>query len=463
MTRKIKKLIKDFDISSFRFSGGMGGGSDSGVPDDLLTTKGDTHGYTTENARVPIGIDTTVLTADSTQPLGLAWAAASGGGGVDTKQVVMDYSTTIADYSTPVSASASSAATAGVFTIMANSAYDNPQAVYDIGASNIGSTWTLRTKIVYTNLTNTASGQAFQFQLGLSDSSTLTGETPSGISAIMQNRAAHGALTDQNPYLRQYDPSGNEATAGVLVSSPLTATRYIQLQRKGTNSIEMKIYSDSGYSVLLETLTNAATAGAASGLRYLITRIYQQTVTDVNTIAIQAIALYNNTLTPVTPTWEWDGGAGGWTTTDNGGTVTLTSGSGSGNAIDDDLATYWESSAAANNWIYVDVGSEKDLSQMTIYPNAATTETQYKIQYSNDLVTWTDLRLINVSALTNAAYNYIRFNTVTARYVRIYGNSGTSYVMAINEIKVDETNAVATEHGHLEIDPTDVSLALDGT
>ena len=100
---------------------------------------------------------------------------------------------------------------------------------------------------------------------------------------------------------------------------------------------------------------------------------------------------------------------------------------------------------------------------MTIYPNAATTETQYKIQYSNDLATWTDLRLINVSALTNGAYNYIRFNTVTARYVRIYGNSGGSNVMAINEIKVDETNEVATEHGHLEIDPTDVTLSLDGT
>ena len=100
---------------------------------------------------------------------------------------------------------------------------------------------------------------------------------------------------------------------------------------------------------------------------------------------------------------------------------------------------------------------------MTIYPNVATTETQYKIQYSNDLVTWTDLRLINVSALTNAAYNYIRFNTVTARYVRIYGNSGSSYVMAINEIKIDENSPISTEHGHLEIDPTDVTLALDGT
>tara|TARA_R110000751_G_scaffold96240_1_gene187785 strand:- start:70 stop:630 length:561 start_codon:yes stop_codon:yes gene_type:complete len=58
-------------------SGGMQGGG--GVPDDLLTTKGDTHGYTTENARVPIGVDSTVLTADSTTALGLAWAAAGGG------------------------------------------------------------------------------------------------------------------------------------------------------------------------------------------------------------------------------------------------------------------------------------------------------------------------------------------------------------------------------------------------
>jgi len=59
-------------------SGGMQGGG--GVPDDLLTTKGDTHGYTTENARVPIGADTTILTADSTTALGLAWAAAGSSG-----------------------------------------------------------------------------------------------------------------------------------------------------------------------------------------------------------------------------------------------------------------------------------------------------------------------------------------------------------------------------------------------
>jgi hypothetical protein len=43
-----------------------------------LTTKGDLYGYSTANARVPIGTNGQVLTADSTQTLGLKWAAAGG-------------------------------------------------------------------------------------------------------------------------------------------------------------------------------------------------------------------------------------------------------------------------------------------------------------------------------------------------------------------------------------------------
>ena len=66
---------------------GLSPGSDEGTD---LTTKGDLHGYSSSNTRIPIGANDTVLTADSAQALGLKWAAASGGGAftlIETKTV----------------------------------------------------------------------------------------------------------------------------------------------------------------------------------------------------------------------------------------------------------------------------------------------------------------------------------------------------------------------------------------
>jgi hypothetical protein len=48
-----------------------------------LTTKGDLFGYSTADARIPVGADGTVLTADSNETLGLKWAAAAGGGALN--------------------------------------------------------------------------------------------------------------------------------------------------------------------------------------------------------------------------------------------------------------------------------------------------------------------------------------------------------------------------------------------
>lgn len=50
-----------------------GGGAGSSP----LTTKGDVWGFSSVDARIPIGADGNVLTADSSQTLGLKWAVPS--------------------------------------------------------------------------------------------------------------------------------------------------------------------------------------------------------------------------------------------------------------------------------------------------------------------------------------------------------------------------------------------------
>ena len=47
-----------------------------------LTTKGDVWGYSTTNARVAVGTNGQILTADSTEATGVKWATPAGGGGM---------------------------------------------------------------------------------------------------------------------------------------------------------------------------------------------------------------------------------------------------------------------------------------------------------------------------------------------------------------------------------------------
>lgn len=54
--------------------------SDAADSTSPLTTKGDLYGFSTLDARIPIGTNGHVLTADSTQSLGLKWAAPAAGG-----------------------------------------------------------------------------------------------------------------------------------------------------------------------------------------------------------------------------------------------------------------------------------------------------------------------------------------------------------------------------------------------
>ena len=65
--------IRDAALPVTRGSSGGGGASSP------LTTKGDLWGYDTADARLPVGSDGHVLTADRAEALGVKWSAAAGG------------------------------------------------------------------------------------------------------------------------------------------------------------------------------------------------------------------------------------------------------------------------------------------------------------------------------------------------------------------------------------------------
>jgi len=57
-----------------------------------LTAKGDLYGFDTANQRIPVGSNGQVLTADSTQALGVKWSPSSGGGGGGINYIGLDAS-----------------------------------------------------------------------------------------------------------------------------------------------------------------------------------------------------------------------------------------------------------------------------------------------------------------------------------------------------------------------------------
>jgi hypothetical protein len=70
--------LKDTNATEY-YSGSAWVAIGGGGLSSPLTTKGDVWGYSTTDARVPVGTNGQVLTADSAQALGIKWASASSG------------------------------------------------------------------------------------------------------------------------------------------------------------------------------------------------------------------------------------------------------------------------------------------------------------------------------------------------------------------------------------------------
>ena len=388
-------------------------------------------------------------------------------GDVLAGNLVMANSITIGDYTQPSSATCSSAAsisptydnnTFGAWTRTGTNisetgniiSFDVQQRVTnqtistDLGSTLSNSAWVLRGKLAFTTLANGVAPTVFM-EIGIGSANHSTAFANSGITLDfigLQQRIASGPpASDTGWGLVGYnngDPNLNNPESPVFTINAATGTDYyVEIIRLSSTSMSIGLYSDSGFSVLIEPVQTKAISASITGLQYL--RIGN---------AILTSSPGGNQITGTIEDFQiWDG--------------TTTTAQACSLAIDDDVSTSWKSTTETNPNIYVDMTSSTTTSNLALYPNAGTTETEITIQSSDDAAAWTTKRTITWSNLTEGAWNYIRFNLVSARYWRIYGNSGNAVDMQIDEIKVLDAVSdanVRNLHGHIPISTTDTSL-----
>lgn len=193
-----------------------------------LTTKGDLYGFSTLDARIPIGANATVLTADSSQALGLKWAAPAG--------------------STPS------------FSLLGTGTTTSGSTVTVSGISGINNLM-----IIFKSISTDTAGSTITLRVN-SDSSTLYGRGYTGVylepTYSPNSQIDSGSVSSQNSYLVGTITSG--AAAGTL-------SGYAQIA--GCNS--------SGVKMLNVLAGNTAASGWTSNTM----RISGGTYTGTSTIS----------------------------------------------------------------------------------------------------------------------------------------------------------------------------------
>jgi hypothetical protein len=159
--------------------------SGSGSP---LTTKGDLYGFSSSNARVPVGSDGQVLTADSTQTLGVKWATGSGGGVSSLDSItgavtlVAGSNVTITDNS-PSAGNITIASTGGggVITQLYNTTLGVAAATIDTGAGGFSTSYNHLFCLLYARTTEASASGAALVNLNNDTGNNYDRETLRGI------------------------------------------------------------------------------------------------------------------------------------------------------------------------------------------------------------------------------------------------------------------------------------------
>lgn len=223
-------------------------GGTSGFLASPLTTKGDLWGYSTVNARVPIGATNGhVLTVDSTQALGLKWAAVSAGtpGGADTQIQYND-------------AGAFGGEAAFTYNKTTNTlTVDNAVVAADLTMSKAGGRF-------YVNTTNATLANRTIIQETAANSATALGIMPSGSGTVAQ--------------LNVYGGSDPDNTHRMAVRAIATAVG-LNSTSTGTGTTQPITLAIAGVPALTIATTGNATLAGDTSFTGDIVKIRNQTTT----------------------------------------------------------------------------------------------------------------------------------------------------------------------------------------
>jgi beta-glucosidase len=103
------------------------------------------------------------------------------------------------------------------------------------------------------------------------------------------------------------------------------------------------------------------------------------------------------------------------------------------NAVDGNLSTRWSSAFSDPQWIYVDLGSQYNISEVELTWETAYAKA-YQIQVSNDAANWTT---IYSTASGSGGIEDLTGLSGAGRYVRVYGTQrGTQWGYSLWELSV---------------------------
>lgn len=190
-----------------------------------LTTKGDIYTYSTTNAKLSVGTTGQILSADPTQATGLRWINNTGGGGSGTVTSVA--ALTIGTSGTNITSTVTNPTTTPVITLNVPDASSTARGVITTGAQDINGTKSFLTDIVVNGVnigagagndsSNVRIGQGAGASLGGVQNNILIGNQAGSSQSKSGSTIIGGRVTPDNSIFNQ----DNTLSVGKLTRVPL--------------------------------------------------------------------------------------------------------------------------------------------------------------------------------------------------------------------------------------------------